>query len=166
MSPEIERVLKEDKNYDALYRAAYLICGEEAGARKLLEDTVLQASAQGSGLRDSARLKVWLFLCLRKQAVKSVTVRKDAWNGDGGSKVGFEWLDVYEQNGGKGLGVNVEQLVQFTTGLGEPMRSAFAIYLIDLFDAKELGDVTGVKPEQLAGILLQARQRLAEEVRR
>lgn len=166
MSPEIERVLKEDKNYDALYRAAYLICGEEVGARKLLEDTVLQASAQGSGLRDSARLKVWLFLCLRKQAVKSVTVRKDAWNGDGGSKVGFEWLDVYEQNGGKGLGVNVEQLVQFTTGLGEPMRSAFAIYLIDLFDAKELGDVTGVKPEQLAGILLQARQRLAEEVRR
>ncbi len=149
-----------------MYRAAYLICGEEAGARKLLEDTVLQASAQGSGLRDSARLKVWLFLCLRKQAVKSVTVRKDAWNGDGGSKVGFEWLDVYEQNGGKGLGVNVEQLVQFTTGLGEPMRSAFAIYLIDLFDAKELGDVTGVKPEQLAGILLQARQRLAEEVRR
>ena len=56
------------RGYSAdLYRYAYWLCGEEALARDLVQETLLRAWKSLDSLRESAAAKAWLITILRRE---------------------------------------------------------------------------------------------------
>ncbi len=61
-----------DQHHAGLYRVALRLTGREATAVELVQETYLQAWRGLDSLRDTERMRAWLFAILRRQFLKSL----------------------------------------------------------------------------------------------
>jgi len=61
-----------DRHHAGLYRVALRLTGREATAVELVQETYLQAWRGLDSLRDTERMRAWLFAILRRQFLKSL----------------------------------------------------------------------------------------------
>ena len=62
--PSVREVF--DAHHVSLYRFAYSLCGQEADAKDLVQETFLRYARSGSALRDPSKARTWLFTTLRR----------------------------------------------------------------------------------------------------
>lgn len=63
--PSFEQIV--DAHYQGLYRFALSMCRREATAQDLVQQTFLQWAKKGHTLRDSAKVKTWLFTTIYRE---------------------------------------------------------------------------------------------------
>ncbi len=59
-----------EAHYAGLYRFAMSMCRQEAEAQDLVQQTFLQWARKGSSLRDSSKVKTWLFTTIYRQFLR------------------------------------------------------------------------------------------------
>jgi RNA polymerase sigma-70 factor (ECF subfamily) len=69
-----ERIV--DAHYESLYRFAFSLTGQESDAWDLTQETFRRLARQASALRDSAKVKSWLFTTLYRQFLDSHRARR------------------------------------------------------------------------------------------
>jgi RNA polymerase sigma-70 factor (ECF subfamily) len=129
----VERLVQE--HADTLYRYAYRLCGSEADAEDLTQETFCKAQMNLAQLRDPNRAKQWLFSILRNAYLHRIRTEKQQ------NLVSLEAVgDVAEPLPENLSEIDPEQLQAALNDLPEPFRTPIVLYYFDDFSYRDIAE--------------------------
>ena len=153
---ETPETLTYGQHLPALYRFALLMTGSVPTAAEVLRLTVEQAERGDlSDVRDSRRVRRWLFARARTLCSRPLTIPKalaDPTLEDGSATCDSSGSDD-----------PTRQLTTLFIPLPEAERSALILFYLYLFNPAELAEVLDVKAAELATLLSQGRAQLQRQ---
>ncbi len=136
-----------------VYRFAFLMTGEAAAAAAVLRRTVERAARGGiSDLRDSRRVKRWLFTEARHQCAPPASI--------GPAKLAAD--APVPSNTAAGEAVASAPLAARFATVPEVERGALILFYLYLFDPADLAEVLEIPSSELAPLLIRAREMLGQ----
>jgi DNA-directed RNA polymerase specialized sigma24 family protein len=139
-----------------LCRFALLVTGDEAKAGRIVDATVTEAMTRVAHW-DFRRARRWLFVNARKNYLQIFT---PAGSGALAAR------ELNSQEVAQLREVNSASLASLFGALGEPHRSAAALFYLGIFTPEGLAEVLNFNVDTLATVLAEARAALFERARR
>ncbi len=142
------------------YRLALLLAGDVYSAQQLLASCLIEAEAKIDQLRTPERRRHWLALRMRQCCTEQTAAMEPL-----PSAPRLLREEEPEMTSPEVLSIEAYILAQRFHHLPEPERSALALFYLDLFDTKEIGQIVGLTLEELADTLSRARLLLRDSLR-
>ena len=141
-----------------LYRFAYWLCGDDARAQDLVQETMLRAWRALDSLHDAAAAKPWLLTILRREHARGFE-RKQldlASLDDGfGDSIADEAAGIDPEQAGSDA-----QLREMIMKLEPKYREPLLMQVLGGFSCEEIATELGVKPGAVMTQLFRARHKL------
>lgn len=141
-----------------LYRFAYWLCGHDARAQDLVQETMLRAWRSLDSLHDAAAAKPWLFTILRREHAREferkpldVTALDDGL----GDSIADDAAGIDPEQAGSDA-----QLREAIMQLEPKYRDPLLMRVLGGFSCGEIAAELGVKPGSVMTQLFRARQKL------
>ncbi len=141
-----------------LYRFAYWLCGEDARAQDLVQETLLRAWRALDSLRDGAAAKPWLLTILRREHARGyerktfdLTPIDDGWH----ESIADEAAGIDPEQAGSDA-----QLREMILKLEPKYREPLLMQVLGGFSCEEIAAELGVKPGAVMTQLFRARHKL------
>ena len=156
----IEKIFSQYGN--RLFRAAYLLCGNESDARDLVQETFLQALKSIKKFKAKSTLYTWVYGILlnvfRNHARKKrfLLLSSDVWSNDPGSTVKLEKRLDQER-----MFSSIYELIQ---SLSSAHREVLILRYYEDMKIKEIAEITGVSQGTVKSRLYYATSFLRERV--
>ena len=128
------------QHYEPLYRFAFSLTRAEPDAMDLTQQTFCIWAAKGHQLRDSSKVKTWLFTTLRREFL---TMREKC------SRFEYsEWRDEEQDMADVSMelvnSLDGARMIELLHQVKEPYRSAVALFYIEDFSYKEMAGILEV----------------------
>ena len=155
-APEFQLIV--DRYYESLYRFGYSLAGNRDDACDLAQQTFFIWARQGHRLRDSAKVKSWLFTTLYREFLKlhrharRLTLVEDPELDAAPDETDTNWISRLDG------GVVVEGLQQ----VDETFRAPLILFYLQELSYKEIADVLNVP----IGTVMSRLSRGKEQLRR
>ncbi len=135
--PRAERSVRQlvEEHYRSLYRYAFRLCGREADAEDLTQETFCQAQLKLGQLRDWQRAKAWLFAILRNAYLRRLRGQK------GPQLLSLDGLAEVPDRLPEPLpAIDAHQLQLALNELPEGFRTPLLLYYFDEFSYREIAE--------------------------
>ena len=151
------------KHYAALYRFALSLAQREAEALDLVQQTFYLCATKGHQLRDSSKLKSWLFTTLYREHLAARRRQNRFQHCE---------LSVLEHEPAFATAATVEQLdgdavMQALAQLDDTFRAPLALFYLENLSYKEIADLLDIPPGTVMSRLsrgkVQLRKMLADD---
>jgi len=148
-----------DQQYAALYRFAFSLAKSEADAADLTQQTFFLWASKGHQLRDSSKVKSWLFTTLYREFLNR---RRH--------EVRFPTIELHNApeeaasiapNIGAFDGVSIMKALR---EMEEPFRAALTLFYLRQFSYQEIADVLGVPIGTVMSRLSRGKAQLRERL--
>lgn len=141
------------------YRFALLLTGSSSAAESVMADTHAEVEAQLDQIRSEANRQAWLARRIRERCLKNHL--------ENPVPIVPRLLRVETMAGAvpEVLGIEAYILAEHFHCMGEPGRSALALFYLDLFTPEEIGKLLNMNLEELGATLAEARAALQKSLR-
>jgi RNA polymerase sigma-70 factor (ECF subfamily) len=137
-----------------LYRFAYWLCGQDALAQDLVQETLLRAWKSLDALRDADAAKPWLFTILRREHARLYERKRlDTVELDEGIAEDAAWVSP-ERHG------DASELREAMSKLPDKYREPLLLQALGGFSCEEIAAELGLQPGAVMTRLFRARQKL------
>lgn len=152
--PDFSELVSE--HYENLYRFAYSLAKNEAGASDLVQETFLIWAQKGESLRDTSKVKSWLFTTLYREFLRSR--RK------GGRETSIE-QEVAENQQDEGTtdpvrSLDAQRAVALLPRLEEIYRAPLTLFYMEDMSYKEIAETLEVPIGTVMSRLSRAKSQL------
>ncbi|HXS72996.1 MAG TPA: sigma-70 family RNA polymerase sigma factor [Rhodanobacteraceae bacterium] len=160
--PVLSRVGSRQRQFDALvrahasdlYRFAWWLCGDDARAQDLVQETLLRAWRALDSLRDGAAAKPWLLTILRREHARGFE-RKRLDLGELDDNLADDTPAIDPERAGSDAQVRAAIL-----RLEPKYREPLVMQVLGGFSCEEIAAELGCKPGAVMTQLFRARQKL------
>jgi RNA polymerase sigma factor (sigma-70 family) len=128
------------KHHEELYRFAFSLTGAEAAAKNLTQQTFYIWSIKGHQLRDSSKVKSWLYTTLRREFLKIRRIYSRFEHSEG-SDEDQNVADISTELVGS---LDAARLIELLEQVKEPYRSAAILFYTQDFSYKEMAGILEV----------------------
>lgn len=136
-----------------LFRLALLLTGRSATAAELIAKTFAEDETQLAQIRDEAQRKAWLAMRLRDRCLQAeVRTHPSVQRLIRGENGEEQPEDI--------LGIEAYILAEHFHCLPEPVRTALALFYLDLFPACEIARLLKLEVRELGNLLSDGRSKL------
>src|SRR5215470_15585704 len=124
-------------HYEPLYRFAFSLSGSEADACDLTQQTFYIWAAKGHQLRDSRKVKSWLFTTLHREFLhkRQREVRFPHL------ELGAAEEDLPEAASGSINSLDAAQVLELLAQVQQPYRAALTLFYLEEYSYKEVAEV-------------------------
>jgi RNA polymerase sigma-70 factor, ECF subfamily len=137
-----------------LFRFAWWLCGQEALAQDLVQETMLRAWKNLDSLRDAAAAKPWLLTILRREHARLYERKRlDLVEIDDNVAENAAWADPERQG-------RTAEIRRAMWKLPKKYREPLLLQTLGGFSCEEIAAELGVKPGAVMTQLFRARQQL------
>lgn len=137
-----------------LYRFAWWLCGQEALAQDLVQETLLRAWKNLDALRDADAAKPWLLTILRREHARLYERKRlDVVELDEGIPDDAAWTSP-ERHG------DAAELREAMSKLPQKYREPLLLQVLGGFSCEEIANELGLQPGAVMTQLFRARQKL------
>lgn len=140
---------------DSMYRVARRLSGNSGEAEDLVQESFAQAWQKIDSLRDSSRMRSWLFAILRNQYLKSVRKKKPVASSDVEQIADHRTATPSEEGSSDIVQAALEQL-------DEDQRMPILLVSMEELSAEEASDILGIPRGTVLSRMHRGRQRLKE----
>lgn len=128
------------QHYEPLYRFAFSLTRAEPDAMDLTQQTFCIWATKGHQLRDSSKVKAWLFTTLRREFLN---MREKSSRFDY-SELRDEEQDIADVSMELVNSLDAARMIELLHQVKEPYRSAVALFYIEDFSYKEMAGILQV----------------------
>lgn len=140
-----------------LYRYAYWLCGQDALAQDLVQDTFLRAWRALDGLREVSAVKAWLVTILRREHAR-LFERATTFNDD------IDDIELYDPNPLPDSCGEDSALHDAIARLEPKYREPLVLQVLGGFSYAEIAAQLGIEEAAVTSQLFRARQKLKRQL--